>query len=211
MTAVRLFRGVAWALAIEAAIAVAVIAACTASAHAATAQAESDRIASWMAHELRADVPARTLVAARHHQLDRMCGAATDWAAYVCEADPTVIRIRPWMVGALERRSCLALRYLLHEHAHSSRDYDDIPLAEGIAEAVAHDLYPKAARDLQCRDRAAFGDLILYSQEAEGVWTTSVVASGSRNRDARAAREWVRKLWAADTATRHQMIRAAAR
>lgn len=199
-------RGVLWAVTIEAAIAVAVIAACTTHAHAATAQTESNRIATWMADELHADIPARTLVATQHHQLDEVCGPATRWAAYVCEANPDVIRIRPWIVGALQRRSCIALRYMLHEHGHSRRDFDDTPLAEGVVDAIAHDLYPKAARDLRCRERAGFPDVVIYTDEAEGVWTTSVVATGSRNRNARAAREWVRRLWAADTATRHKMI-----
>lgn len=176
------------------------------TAAAASAQAESDRIAGWMAAELRADVPARAVASSVHHQLDAVCAGNVRWAAYVCNVDPTTIRIRPWLVGALERRSCIALRYMLHEHLHAVRGFGDLGLEEGVVDALAHDLYPAAARSLDCRGRV--GPIVFYLDAAEAVWTSSVVATGSRTRLDRAAREWVRRMWAADTATRHLMLAA---
>lgn len=174
-------------------------------AKAAPSQAEADRIATWMARELRADVPTRTLAAARHHQLDDTCAAGQDWTAYMCSEDTSVLRIRPWLVGALERRTCHALRVMLHELAHSPRGFSDTGLEEGVADALSLDLYPAAARQLGCRGRGSYIPGTYYRQ-AEDVWTTSVAATGSRDRVARAAREWVRRLWAADPGTRVRMV-----
>lgn len=204
-------RTIAWCLAIEAAIAVLLIWGVQA-ATAATPQAEANRIAGWMAAELRADVPTRTLAATRHHQLDIDCGADNlNWIAYQCSTDMTTLRIRPWLAGALQRHTCHALRVMLHELAHSTRGFGDIDVEEGIADALSMDLYPKAARDLHCRDRRVYEPDTFYPVEAEDIWTTSTIATHSKDRWTRRAREWVRKLWAADAAGRRVMITTAQR
>jgi hypothetical protein len=199
-------RGVFYSLLLEAVVGVLIAAACTGTAHAAPAQVEADRIAGWMAHQLHADVPTRTLVAARHHQLDQQCAVTATWIAYVCERDMSVLRIRPWLVGALERRSCDGLRVMLHEFAHSDRGFPAIRVEEGIADALSLDLYPAAARQLGCRGRGSYIPIPFYPGDARMVWTTATVATGSRDRWARAARLWVRRLWAADPDGRRIML-----
>lgn len=173
------------------------------------AQAETDRIAAVASDLLHAPVPTRTLAAPEPVVVEFLANERRAWDAYVMDGPD--VYVRPWVVGALERRTCTAAALMLHELLHRPEVGTEDAVEEGIAEALRLDLYPAVAKRLGCRGwRTLIGTLPMYPAEVSDVMTSSVYATGSRRYSDRAARLWRRELWAASRDGRRDMLAAAA-
>jgi hypothetical protein len=95
---------------------------------------------------------------------------------------------------------------VIHELLHGRSPGTERALEEGIAEALAHDLYPAWAKAFGVRYAGA--PTVVAMHEVDAVRKASALATGKpwKSRDARL---WRRDLWRADAATREQVYAAA--
>lgn len=207
------FRGVIVGLAIEAAAALIILGACTATAHAATPQQRLDQTANWLTQTLHRPIPTRTLRITNQAEMTRMCGEEACDAFVPFTHPETVVTTsdvadtwgwRPrWWDPAVIEANHLMRHELLHTHNLTPGAPFDWWVEEGIVEAVNTDL------DAAWCQRHLHATCVVapyYPDRVAAIRAASAKATGSLNWRVRYARLWRRELLAADEEGRRRML-----
>lgn len=198
-----------------------ILAGAAATAHAAPPRslAELDaRTVTWLERTLRVPVPHTPTVVGGKRTMDT-CGLGS---AYVpddvwdtgCEgfARHDLIAIRREhavsLLGSRWNTVDIAAHVYLHERLHTLESLGNIGLEEGVTNALTLQLLPAFCRQVLDWSQWFCMDGGVYDAETRAVLAASARATGTTI-GARAARLWVRALWAADGATREAMYAAA--